>query len=389
MTTRNLTISKAEAMNPSRRSTMEDVHVTHFPGEWGCNDDEMSFIGVYDGHGGRDTADFLEGKLHQCLAEELNMEDEGDSDNHEHDNKASIEMKLERSFLMTDAECRMSGIQTSGATVVLCLIKRHSNGRKITIHSANAGDARAVLSCQPTFSSNLPLSQESKSYYSSKAGGYNQHHHNIYNSPRSKRLKRLQQQKQKQNILIPNAYRLSFDHKSDDETEMKRIRDAGGFLLKNRVLGIMAVARSLGDHGMKNYVIGRPFVNTVEIDLDCVNIALYDEIDDDDGDGNKNDGVTDDTGKVAGVSTTNSTSTISTHPSSDTLHSEFVIVACDGIWDVISDQEAVDMVKKYVKLGGSSEAGMKKYKETAAKMLCHKALNGGSTDNITVLVVWF
>jgi protein phosphatase/protein phosphatase PTC1 len=47
-----LTISKAEAMNPSRRNTMEDVHVSHAPGEWGCNDKEMAFVGVYDGHGG-------------------------------------------------------------------------------------------------------------------------------------------------------------------------------------------------------------------------------------------------------------------------------------------------------------------------------------------------
>ena len=176
---------------------------------------------------------------------------------------------------------------------------------------------------------------------------------------------------------------MSCDHKSDDEIEIKRIEDAGGFLLKNRVLGIMAVARSLGDQGMKDYVIGRPFVNTVEIDLDCVNITLYDDDDDD-----KNDVVGDSTGKVADDSTTISTSTGSIHPHADTLHSEFVIVACDGVWDVISDQEAVDMVRKYVKQGGS-EAGMKKYKESAAKMLCQQALNGGSMDNITVLVVWF
>ncbi len=47
-----LRISTAEAMNPSRRNTMEDVHVAHPPGEWGCNDKEMTFVGVYDGHGG-------------------------------------------------------------------------------------------------------------------------------------------------------------------------------------------------------------------------------------------------------------------------------------------------------------------------------------------------
>ena len=55
----DLTISAAEAMNPSRRNTMEDVHVTHSPGTWGCNDKEMTFIGVYDGHGGKLRVAFL------------------------------------------------------------------------------------------------------------------------------------------------------------------------------------------------------------------------------------------------------------------------------------------------------------------------------------------
>jgi serine/threonine protein phosphatase PrpC len=43
-------ISKAEAMNPSRRTTMEDVCVIHQPGEWDVPD--TTFVGVYDGHGG-------------------------------------------------------------------------------------------------------------------------------------------------------------------------------------------------------------------------------------------------------------------------------------------------------------------------------------------------
>ena len=48
----DLIVSKAEAMNPSRRNTMEDACVTHFPGTWNCNDPELAYFGVYDGHGG-------------------------------------------------------------------------------------------------------------------------------------------------------------------------------------------------------------------------------------------------------------------------------------------------------------------------------------------------
>jgi protein phosphatase/protein phosphatase PTC1 len=92
---------------------MEDVHVTYAPEKWGCKDAEMTFIGVYDGHGGRDTVDFLEEKLHVSIADELNMTQDG----------ASTQEKLERAVLMTDAECRMAGIESSGATVVVCLVK--------------------------------------------------------------------------------------------------------------------------------------------------------------------------------------------------------------------------------------------------------------------------
>ena len=52
-----------------------------------------------------------------------------------------------------------------------------------------------------------------------------------------------------------------------------------------------------------------------------------------------------------------------------------MIVACDGLWDVCTDQESVDMVKD----------------ETSAQAMSHKlmqaALDGGGKDNITVMVV--
>lgn len=57
---------------------------------------------------------------------------------------------------------------------------------------------------------------------------------------------------------------------------------------------------------------------------------------------------------------------------------KFCIIACDGLWDVVSSQEAVDFVAK-----------MNAPPKEAAKALVESAYKKGSTDNITTLVIYF
>jgi protein-tyrosine phosphatase len=62
-----------EEMNSRRRNTMEDVHrIVPILDESLPN---HSYIGIYDGHGGRQIVDFLETKLEQNLANELKLND--------------------------------------------------------------------------------------------------------------------------------------------------------------------------------------------------------------------------------------------------------------------------------------------------------------------------
>ncbi len=263
-------VSEGCEMNPTKRNTMEDVHRDVCPF---TSSPPFSYLAVYDGHGGRGLVDFIELRFEQNVAAEIKNGMSQPSDEND-DGKSGTSMvlrALERAYLITDMQSRQAGIMTSGATAVTCLI-----GDK-KLYAANCGDARAVLG----------------------RGG--------------------------------KAIRLTRDHKADDDDEVKRIEDAGGFIMRNRVLGILAVARSLGDHGMKEFVIGKPFLSETDLE-DC---------------------------------------------------DEFVVVACDGLWDVISDQETVDLVREWTKGMTDDEK-----KEKIADMLIQEALKRGSTDNISVIVGW-
>lgn len=133
------------------------------------------------------------------------------------------------------------------------------------------------------------------------------------------------------------AKRLTYDHRAEDEGEQKRIQSAGGFIARGRVLGILAVTRSFGDHGMKEYVTAQPYITTTIL------------------------------GSEEGGNEI-------THP--------FLILACDGVWDVFSDQEGVDFVNDKIRQNNNNIC------PDAAKYLVQAAIDRGSSDNITVIIVY-
>lgn len=97
---------------------------------------------------------------------------------------------------------------------------------------------------------------------------------------------------------------MSFDHKPEDEPERTRIVKAGGKVTTDgRVNGGLNLSRAIGDHAYKQ--------NKELSDREQMITALPD------------------------------VKSLTVNPGED----EFMVLACDGIWNFMSSQEVVDFIK--------------------------------------------
>ncbi len=313
-------------MNPRYRSTMEDACavVDGFGGDAGTG-----YFGIYDGHGGRNVAEFV--RLHLHVNVEKELRGKGDR---------SLEECLKAAFLATDMECSMTGEQASGSTAAVCIIRRQ--GAKRYVYTANAGDARAVL-CHAGMAVRLSKVRRRRAGRRARAG--------------------TRQAPQHSPPPLPSPPPLAQDHKATDAVEKARIEAAGGFVARKRVMGVLAVARAFGDFVLKKFVTAEPYTSTTKLDA-MVRVK----------------------GRAQGRST-RSHSHMRVFPSPP-AQSQFVIIACDGVWDVLEDQEAVDMVREHTGGGAGATAPPHSKAKTAAQVLVDAALAKGSSDNITALVVF-
>ena len=139
------------------------------------------------------------------------------------------------------------------------------------------------------------------------------------------------------------AIQLSLDHKPDREDEAERIEAAGGFVSFHRVLGRLAVSRAFGDEEYKvmpdrssgkSLVIADPEIRVEQL----------------------------------------------------TPQDEFLFMACDGLFDVFSSQEAVDFIHARLAAMPQNEQDPQR----AVQDIVHEAIHERrSRDNVTAMLVTF
>jgi protein phosphatase 2C family protein 2/3 len=259
-----------------KRPTMEDAHAAFLSLP---KNPDAAFFGVFDGHAGDESSNYVAESLHDEVDRALAKET----------SSAGWKKAITSAFstvdenLMDESESMM---WTSGTTVVCAVY--HKKERQLWV--ANLGDSRCVLARQ-------------------EHGG---------------RVK---------------GEALSLDHKPWDEEERKRIELAGCRVTQGRINGTHAMSRALGDFELKN---------NINLDLRDQAISNVPDIRQ----------VT-----IAG-------------------NELFCVLACDGLYDVMDDQQVAEWVHE--RLVSTNDD-----LNTIADRLANHAVEIGSTDNVSVLVVTF
>ena len=260
------------------RKRMEDSHISDV--NIGNNNKIHSF-GVFDGHGGKEVAQFVKthfskelianksyqaGNLKNALQETffrmdvMVLEPEGktelkklakkskEDDDKSGSNEKNKQMELFKQMFDRRSQEDCDIAMMTGCTASVCVIDEENK----KIWFANAGDSRSVI-CKNGI-----------------------------------------------------AYPMSIDHKPDLEVEKNRIYKADGFVNEGRVKGNLNLSRSLGDMEYKQNTKLGPEDQMITANPDIVCENLTPDVD-------------------------------------------FIILACDGVWDCLTNQEICDIVSERFK----------------------------------------
>ena len=149
---------------------------------------------------------------------------------------------------------------------------------------------------------------------------------------------------------------LTYDHKADRVDEVERIRSAGGFVVHRRVMGELAISRALGDPDFKEFgfefVIAEPEISETQLE------------------GSRD---------------------------------EYLVVACDGLYDVMNNQQIADWIhKQETQIESSQQVHIEANKSDdhhnhsngrmqslSADIVAHAIQTLNTRDNVTVILIKF
>ncbi len=305
------------------RLTMEDTHlhaVGHIPVHGATILTDHSLFGVFDGHGGDFTSQFLAANFmgifsrQEELLDYLDLPETGDQSRSDVNGLALLQAALTNTFLELDEQLRplqeerteglLNGTlqasvsnddfssstkhkeEKSGSTAVIVLVTPSH------ILCANTGDSRAIL----------------------RRGGQ----------------------------TLP----LSMDHKPSELPERLRIHEWSGFVKGKRVNGDLAVSRAFGDFVYKDN--GDPSGQYTSRRLASQQKVIV-------------------------------TPDFVVYPRND-AQDEFFILACDGVWDVASNQQLSEFVCKML-ADGEADLG------NICEECLDTCLDRQSRDNMTMMLV--
>ncbi|XP_030410811.1 protein phosphatase 1G [Gopherus evgoodei] len=147
------------------------------------------------------------------------------------------------------------------------------------------------------------------------------------------------------------AVDMSYDHKPEDELELARIKNAGGKVtMDGRVNGGLNLSRAIGDHFYKRNKNLPPEEQMISALPDIKVLTINEEHD-------------------------------------------FMVIACDGIWNVMSSQEVVDFIQ--AKISQKDENGDLRPLSSIVEELLDQCLapdtsgDGTGCDNMTCIIICF
>lgn len=215
---------------------------------------DNGYFAIFDGHAGTFAAEWCGKKLHLILEEIMRKSP-----------NTPVPELLDQTFTSVDQQLEKLPVKNSGCTAVIAVLRWEDR-----VPSSQSATGSAAIAPAAAAATKDDTNSETTETPTQDAPGA------------SAILPKLQEKAVRQRVLYTanvgdarivlcrngKALRLSYDHKGSDENEGRRIASAGGLILNNRVNGVLAVTRALGDSYLKELVTGHPYTTETVIQPD-------------------------------------------------------------------------------------------------------------------------